>query len=262
MIVLGKPGAGKTTFLKYLAMQCLEENFLSDHLPLFVTLKAFAEDAQRSNLLKYIGGDSVTPILAAGKALILLDGLDEVREEDTKRVIEQIEQISIKYPGNYFVITCRIAAKEYTFGQFTEVEVADFNDQQIGTFAQNWFRVKGDAERANLFRQKLNENKPIKELASSPLLLTLLCLMFEDTTSFPANRSELYKEGLDVLLKKWDGKRQIERDSVYKNLSLKRKEDLLSQIALTTFQNKEYFFKQRDLENHITDFIRNLRCQV
>ncbi len=258
MMVLGKPGAGKTTFLKYLAMQCIEGNFLPDHLPLFVTLKAFAENEERSNLLKYIGSDSVTPILAAGKALILLDGLDEVREEDTKRIIGQIEQLSSQYPSNYFVITCRIAAKEYTFGQFTEVEVADFNDEQIDTFAHNWFRAKGDADRAKLFRENLNKNRRIKELASSPLLLTLLCLMFEDTTSFPANRSELYKEGLDVLLKKWDGKRKIERDAVYKNLSLKRKEDLLSQIALTTFENKEYFFKQGNLENYITDFIRNL----
>ncbi|MFM7427913.1 MAG: NACHT domain-containing protein [Elainella sp.] len=258
LMVLGKPGAGKTTFLKYLAMQCIEGNFLPGHLPVFVTLKAFAEEEARPDLLKYSGGETVTPILEAGRALILLDGLDEVREEDTKRVIHQIEQLSKEYPDNHFVITCRIAAKEYTFGQFTEVEVADFNNEQIDTFAQNWFRAKGDVQRADLFRTKLNENKPIKELASSPLLLTLLCLMFEDTTSFPANRSELYKEGLDVLLKKWDGKRKIERDAVYKNLSLKRKEDLLSQIALTTFERKEYFFKQRNLEDYTTDFIRNL----
>jgi predicted NACHT family NTPase len=258
LMVLGKPGAGKTTFLKYLAMQCMAGRFLPDRLPLFVTLKNFAEAEKQPSLLKYLGGERSTPILKAGKALILLDGLDEVREEDTKRVIRQIEQFSEQFSSNHFVITCRIAAKEYTFGQFTEVEVADFNEAQIDTFARNWFRVKGDPDRATLFRKKLDDNKPIAELATNPLLLTLLCLMFEDVTDFPANRSELYKEGLDVLLKKWDGKRKIERDSVYKNLSLKRKEDLLSQIALTTFEQKEYFFKQRSLENYIGDFIRNL----
>ena len=268
LMVLGKPGAGKTTFLKYLATQCMAAEFLPDRLPLFVTLKNFAEAEMQPNLLQYLGlqywgddrsGDDRSPdLLNAGKALILLDGLDEVREEDTKRVIRQIEQFSEQFPDNHFVITCRIAAKEYTFEQFTEVEVADFNDEQIDTFARNWFRAKEDPDRATLFRQKLDDNKPIAELATNPLLLTLLCLMFEDATSFPANRAELYKEGLDILLKKWDGKRKIERDSVYKNLSLKRKEDLLSQIALTTFEQKEYFFKQRALENYIADFIRNL----
>ena len=82
--------------------------------------------------------------------------------------------------------------------------------------------------------------------------------MFGEIADFPANRSELYKEGLDILLKKWDGKRNIQRDQLYKNLSLKRKEDLLSQIALTTFEQKDYFFKQKTLEAYISDFIRNL----
>ncbi|MBD0265386.1 MAG: hypothetical protein ICV78_22495 [Tolypothrix sp. Co-bin9] len=83
--------------------------------------------------------------------------------------------------------------------------------------------------------------------------------MFGDSGDFPANRSELYQEGLDVLLKKWDAKRNIEREQVYKNLSLQRKEDLLSQIGLTTFEQKDYFFKQKTAEIYIADFIRNLR---
>ena len=113
--------------------------------------------------------------------------------------------------------------------------------------------------KAERFIQKLKENEPIQELATNPLLLTMLCLVFGENADFPANRSELYKEGLDVLLKKWDAKRNIERDQVYKNLSLQRKEDLLSQIALTTFEQKDYFFKQKTVEAYIANFIRNLR---
>jgi predicted NACHT family NTPase len=52
--------------------------------------------------------------------------------------------------------------------------------------------------------------------------------VFEDSGSFPTNCAELYENGVDVLLKKWDVKRNIEREQVYKRLSLKRKEDLLS----------------------------------
>ena len=88
--------------------------------------------------------------------------------------------------------------------------------------------------------------------------MTLLCLVFGEAADFPANRSELYKEGLDVLLKKWDAKRNIERDQVYKKLSLKRKEDLLSQLAFSTFTQGDYFFKQQVAERYILDYIRNL----
>ncbi|MEH1949657.1 MAG: NACHT domain-containing NTPase [Nostoc sp.] len=269
LMVLGKPGAGKTTFLKYLAMQCIEVRFQANRVPLFITLKDFAEAPKKVDILEFIAQQlsscginhasvTVEKLLRQGKGLVLLDGLDEVREEDTKRVLRQIREFSDLFHTNQFVITCRIAAKEYTYQSFTEVEMADFDEKQIAIFAQNWFQLT-DPVKSQRFIQKLKDNKPIQELASSPLLLTLLCLVFGDSGDFPANRSELYQEGLNVLLKKWDAKRNIERDQVYKNLSLQRKEDLLSQIGLTTFEQKDYFFKQKMLEEYIANFIRNLR---
>ncbi len=269
LMVLGKPGAGKTTFLKYLAMQCIEGQFQANRVPLFITLKDFAEAPKQPELLEYIAqqlalcgvidaSTKAEQLLRQGRALVLLDGLDEVREEDTTRVLREIREVSGWYHTNQFAITCRIAAKEYTFDWFTEVEVADFDQEQIAIFAQNWFRLS-DPVKADRFIQKLKENEPIQELATNPLLLTLLCLVFGENADFPVNRSELYKEGLDVLLKKWDAKRNIERYQVYKNLSLQRKEDLLSQIALTTFEQKDYFFKQKTVEAYIADFISNLR---
>ncbi|WP_199312964.1 NACHT domain-containing protein [Microcoleus sp. FACHB-672] len=82
---------------------------------------------------------------------------------------------------------------------------------------------------------------------------------FEDSGDFPNDRAELYKRATHTLLRKWDTKRGIKRDQVYKNLPSNRKEDLLSQVALITFERKDYFFKQRDAERYITDYIRNLQ---
>jgi predicted NACHT family NTPase len=112
--------------------------------------------------------------------------------------------------------------------------------------------------KAKEFPQQLKANLGLKELATNPLLLTLLCLVFEEGGRFPANRGELYKEGLDILLKKWDAKRNIRREEVYKQLSLQRKEDLLSQVAYHTFARNDYFFKQGFVEEQIRDYIRNL----
>jgi len=268
LMVLGKPGAGKTTFLKYLAMQCIEGQFQANRVPLFISLKDFAEATQQPDVLEYIAQQlsdcgvtnasvKAEQLLRQGRTLVLLDSLDEVRDKDTKQVLRQIRDISDRFHTNQFVITCRIASKEYTFERFTEVEVADFDLEQIAIFAQNWFRLS-DPVKAERFIQKLKENEPIQELATNPLLLTLLCLVFAETANFPANHSELYKEALDVLLKKWDAKRNIERDQVYKNLSLQCKEDLLSQIALTTFEAGNYFFKQREVERYISQYIQNL----
>jgi predicted NACHT family NTPase len=261
LMILGKPGAGKTTFLKFLAMSCIEGKAFADLVPIFVTLKDFADRENRPSLLQFLTGEfgqwdvEIEPILTSGKALVLLDGLDEVRAEYDDRVLREIREFERNYSESQIVVTCRIAAKQYIFEQFTEVEVADFDEQQIATFAGNWFCNK--EIKAEDFLTELKKYRGVQELATSPLLLTLLCLAFEESGSFPANRSELYKEGLDALLRKWDAKRGIRRDSVYKDLSVQKKEDMLSQIALTTFEKGDYFVKQRQLEDYIYDYIRN-----
>lgn len=273
LMILGKPGAGKTTFLKHLALKCMKGGFEENRIPLFFTLKDFAEAPNQPNLFSYLieifvkynittntdaGINSIEQLLKQGKLLVLLDGLDEVRETNNARILKQIQYFTNDYSKNQFVITCRIASREYTFQQFTEVEIADFNLEQIKSFSEKWFTAKNDTIKADKFVEKLQDDISIGELATNPLLLTLLCLVFEESAEFPKNRSELYKEGLDVLLKKWDSKRNIEREQIYKKLSLKRKEDLLSQVAYSTFEQEQYFFKQKYIVARITEYICNL----
>ena len=142
LLILGKPGAGKTTFLKWLALQCNGGKFNQNRVPLFVTLKEFAETEGQPDLLIFIAKELTEfgienglvvgeRILQAGRSIVLLDGLDEVKAQDHDRVLKTIRKTAEKFDASQFVITCRIAAKEYIFERFTEVEVADFDDDQI-----------------------------------------------------------------------------------------------------------------------------------
>jgi predicted NACHT family NTPase len=265
LIVLGKPGAGKTTFLRYLAIQCNQGSFLSNLVPIFIPLKYFAEDPNRPNLVDYIrqqySGCDVTEselieLFKQGSALILFDGLDEVCAEYQEYTLKEVRSFSRIYFDNHFVIACRIGAWEYTFDKFTEVEIADFDDKQINEFANNWFKSK--SIKSEDFIKRLKENNRVYQLAVTPLLLTLLCLVFEESASLPHNRSESYHEGLDILLKKWDAKRGINRDQIYEKLSLKRKKDLLRQIAYSTFEKDKYFFTILEIKNIIKNFINKI----
>ncbi len=170
LLVLGKPEAGKTTFLKHVAIQCNEEEFQSDRVLIFITLKDFAEAPNQPGLLEYICqqfSDSSreetltanSQVIAGGRALILLDGLDEVREADSDRVLKEISKFSDQYRDNHFVMTYRIAASEYLFEKFTDVEMADFDEEQILTFATNWFNNKAVKAGRFMERKKMSERK-------------------------------------------------------------------------------------------------------
>lgn len=279
LMILGRPGAGKTTFLKRLATLCDRGEFLPRHVPVFVSLKEFAESNHQPGLLNFIAHyflrsesaqdmtkEQVQEILKQGRGLVLLDGLDEVLEKDHDRVLQEIREFDRHYDESHIIITCRIAAREYVFEPFTEVEIADFNDEQIQDFADKWFKAKepdqldavGQSTIAQLFWQALIEQEPIKELAANPLLLTLLCLEFEESSEFPQSRAELYERGVTILLRKWDGQRRIKRDEVYKRLPIERKEIMLGHLAMHTFERGEYFFRTHVAEKQIRQYIQNL----
>ncbi len=101
LMILGKPGAGKTTFMKRLATLCNHGEFQSHRIPVFVTLKEFAEAPGQPDLKAYITNQwrscgikkahAVTEVLRQGRSLVLLDGLDEVQEEDQDRILQTIK---------------------------------------------------------------------------------------------------------------------------------------------------------------------------
>lgn len=281
LTILGKPGSGKTTLLKSLATACIEGKLGWDEpetVPVFVTLREFAEDAAQeegfslrdaiSQQFDRWGFAEVTEtILQQGRALILLDGLDEVPSNQSDSVIRQMRRFCRDYADNRFIITCRTQSLKFHFEGFTEAEIADFVPEQVERFIQNWFAVViGNTKAAELAEQLLNqlqENKPIAELAVTPILLNLTCSVFRDERGkLPTKRVDFYRKGLRDLLEGWDVFRGIQRDSRYCQLTLKEKEDLLAQVAYTLFENNDYFPEQRKLERLIANHFKIQRSEA
>jgi hypothetical protein len=264
VIVLGKPGVGKSTFLKFLALCAVDGALAKPRVPIFVSLKEWSESGVP--LIQFVAGrfetcefpdplPYVRRLLNTGSCILLLDGLDEVTF-DVSKAITELTDFSRLYHDNQFVLSCRIASYDYVFEQFSEVEIADFGEQQIRTFVENWFGR--DSGKARGCLDELDKHAAIRELAGTPLLLTLLCLAFDEPMSFPTNRAELYRDAVQVLLKKWDSSRNIRRQEVYKELTTSRKQDLLGFVAHSTFQHGQYFMHRTALESYVSTYFRQV----
>ena len=273
LMILGKPGSGKTTFLNHLAIACCNGTFEPKKIPILIELRSL-KDANKFKIFNEIHEkikdfkwteETTNRLLQQGKFLILLDGLDEVPGENRKELKEQIEYFSANNSNNHFILTCRLQIPENNLKDFTDVEIADFNDEQIQKFAENWFPNK---EITNKFLEKLNENERIKKLAVTPILLTLICVIFDDTNNenLPPNRSQLYQRGINLLLKEWDEKRDIQRDTVsqiYRDLSIEDKQKLLYYLANSAFNQNQYpVFEETYILKYIAEYLPKLKENI
>ena len=271
LMVLGGPGAGKSTFLRKMGMEALKGKkggFKHDSIPVFIELKTFASseiDIEKIIIEEFricgfpVPDQFTAKALEQGKLLILLDGLDEVPSQNLNETISQIQNFVDTYHQNRFIASCRTAAYRHNFRRFSDVAMADFDDEQIQQFINNWFHGEDDqqtktGEKCWELLEK-PENQAAKELAHTPLLLTFLCLVYDRSQNFPNNRSVLYKNALRILLEEWAAEKRILQEEIYQGLHTELEELLLSKIAYTGFASNRLFFSQSEIVDQIKTFL-------
>jgi len=145
-----------------------------------------------------------------------------------------------------------------SFPHQMETEGIELDDRRAIEFSGKWVQIEQPNNIDNIvnFSLKQEEKAIVSEISNDPLL-NLLCLLVEAEREIPDDRCQLYREGLEILLSKWDEFYQVPGDRFYKKLPLQQKQDLLSKVALATFKTGEFFSKQ-DIEQSIAEYIFNL----
>lgn len=150
LMVFGGPGIGKSTFLRKVGLEALKGNqgsYQHNLTPILLELKNFKETEiniqelieEEFNICGFPNVEkNITDKLKKGELLILLDGLDEVPTANINNVIETIQNFVDKHDQNRFILSCRTAARTH-FRRFTDIEIVEFDDQQIQSFIEHWF---------------------------------------------------------------------------------------------------------------------------
>lgn len=268
-LVLGKPGSGKTTFLRRLLVALLSDTPPFVSFPVYVSLKQFS-DTKKSELLDYVASQLAKEyrfprktslpflmrLLQRGECCLLLDGLDEVDTDRRPEVVAEINSILGSHPRAKVVISCRTADYTGWFASVHEVELADFTTDQALQFFQRWFAE--DKGRGAKLIKAFEDSPHLRELCSVPLLAALLCILFQYNLRLPQNRAELYTECIDALLFKWDATRLVNRSSQFAALSTQRKKQLFSIVAKEFMLKGRVVFSRAELETTVQEALMPL----
>ena len=269
VILLGDPGAGKSTFLKYLAVRlaCGQGDALGlgNRLPVLLPLAAYANALQEDDLKldefihtyfnKTCGdlpvGELLRQVLEKGEALVLLDGLDEVKDAGLRHTV--IDRALNFYnfhrrAGNKFVLTSRIIGYREvrpSAEDLIEATLVDFDEDEIELFVAQWSaalekQAQGESqvavEEAEKERRELLEaigrNPGVRALAANPLLLTILAVMKRQGVTLPERRVELYDQYVRTMVSSWNRARNIAGRPVGRDLDVVQTLRILAPLAL------------------------------
>ncbi|MEM7534439.1 MAG: leucine-rich repeat domain-containing protein [Chloroflexota bacterium] len=197
LLIVSEAGLGKTTLLKWIAVQAATGVFDDPNktpynaplaswrrrIPFFLRLRDFANmdllspDKLATTIHELaILADSVpdgwtVQQLRNGRSLILVDGLDEVSNDKRREAVRRLNELLLLYPNNIVIINSRpsglrddpILRQQFDQHGFQTIELLPMDEKQIEQFVEQWHKAMGHGY----------DNKAILSDTAQKLLCTL-----------------------------------------------------------------------------------------
>jgi predicted NACHT family NTPase len=284
LMVLADPGMGKSTLLKMEAgttAQRENQKLLDNEItvaeavfPLFLRLSDLidekVEEIFKAEIIDIIPvliqrdyPKTVATIqlllkekLEKGKCVLLLDALDEVPGEHRNRLKEKLNRFTRNYPCP-IICTSRIVGYGGTLMKDAkEVEIVPFSQKQTQEYIEIWFENAvgyiDDSVSAKGLIQELRNKPQIGGLAQNPLLLSLLCSLYQEKgLMLPARRTQVYEKAVDCMLQKWSQNRKPQSEG-----KIRAKVRLLEELAYHFSCEGKEIFSSDELYDWIEEYLQ------
>ncbi|MFE3887320.1 NACHT domain-containing protein [Streptomyces lydicus] len=239
VLLRGVAGSGKSTLVQWLAVACTKPPgetalpHLYGRIPFVLPLRTLTRDGAPlptpDRFLAAVGcpvsGSQpdgwADRVLAGGRALLLVDGLDEIPERERELTRRWLRDLSDAFPDNLWLVTSRPSAVRDDWlaaDGFGELTLAAMSRAEVAAFIGRWHAAARcdaeDPERLDAYEQSLlaavHTKQDLARLATNPLMCGLICALHRDRRGYlPTGRKELYDAALGMLLSRRDRERDM-----------------------------------------------------
>ncbi|GGY44466.1 ATP-binding protein [Streptomyces omiyaensis] len=230
ILLRGQAGSGKSTLVQWLTVAACATppadgmGYLHGRIPFVLPLRTLTRHGERlpeADRFLSAADCPLTPpdgwadrVLAAGRGLVLVDGIDEIPEAGRGRARDWLRGLLAAYgDGNRWLVTSRPTAVRDDWlarDGFTELTLSPMSPAEMTTFVRRWHRAAGPS--AAPYEQQLLDSlrttEHVAQLATNPLMCGLICALHRDRRGYlPRGRKPLYEAALAMLLTRRDRER-------------------------------------------------------
>lgn len=267
VLLRGNAGSGKTTLVQWLAVSAARQEYhehqtyLLGRVPFVLPLRRVMRDGQlptpdeflhvvRSSMAAAQPVGWVDRVLSSGRGLLLIDGIDEIPDNDRERSRRWIRELTRDYPGNLWLVTARPSAIREDWLEddgFVELSLSPMSREDVTGFVRRWHAAaEAEEELADGLVAAIRGNGALGQLAVNPLMCGLLCALHRERRGFlPQSRKDLYEAALSMLLERRDLERGVLQDDALR-LSRESQVQLLQRLAHWLIRNDRAEMERAD----------------
>ncbi|AFZ04644.1 HEAT repeat domain-containing protein [Calothrix sp. PCC 6303] len=198
ILLVGKPGSGKSTALQRLLWEEASKNCASEEgwsagiIPVLVELRSWLPETAsvikliqkvfRQNRLR-LDEREIEDLLFDGKLLLLLDGLNELPSDESRRMVAEFRS---DFPQTPMIFTTRNLAIGGDLGIKKQLSMQPLTEKQMCQFVRAYLPKQGEK-----MLQQLGDK--LRELGETPLILKMLCDVFDKEKQIPNSRGGLFR---------------------------------------------------------------------
>lgn len=209
IVIQGIVGQGKSIFMRHLASEAIRDEF-NRKIPIFIELRTITKshsliDAIYNNLFinKDDPGHSLCHyILESGKAVLLLDGFDETKEDQVENVLQDISNLSSKYRNLKIIVSSRPDHDIQKTSGFNAYNLGQLSVDDIEPFLK---KLKVSIDKIVDIKSAITaDNDRIAALISTPLMLTLVAIVYESENEIPNTLPDFFEKLFQVVFSSHD----------------------------------------------------------
>ncbi|MFG2210712.1 NACHT domain-containing protein [Streptomyces sp. NPDC048638] len=239
VLLRGVAGSGKSTLIQWLAVSCTKDPadtplpHLYGRIPFVLPLRTLTRSGAAlptpDRFLSAVGcpvagarpDGWAERVLAAGRGLLLVDGLDEIPDRERKQARHWLRDLLDAFPDNRWLVTTRPSAVREDWlaaDGFDELTLAPMGREEVTAFIGRWHAAARedaeDTDRLDAYERSLltavRTKQDLGRLATNPLMCGLICALHRDRRGYlPHGRKELYDAALGMLLSRRDRERDM-----------------------------------------------------